>query len=96
MVERTIQKRSATSYATRILEGRIRDSAKDLLAKHEDEFPQEAYTAAMEQDQVPELDEVTADLVDPKRRNKFHCVRVADLSDYNGSQTPIFFSIALW
>jgi hypothetical protein len=47
-------------------EGRIRDSAKDLLAKLEDELPPEIYTAALESGQELELDGVIADLIAPK------------------------------
>ncbi len=56
----------AASHQTRWLEGRIRDSAKDLLAKLEDELPHETYTAALERGQELELDEIIADLVPPK------------------------------
>jgi tetratricopeptide (TPR) repeat protein len=54
------------SHSTRMLEGRIRDSTKDLLAKIADELPSEAYTAAMERGQELELDGIIADLVVPK------------------------------
>ncbi len=56
------------SHQARWLEGRISDSAVDLLAKLEDELPQETYTAALERGQALELDGVIADLVGPKRR----------------------------
>jgi tetratricopeptide (TPR) repeat protein len=56
------------SNESRLLEGRIRDSAKNLLAEIEHELPQETYTAALERGQELELDEVVADLVGPKRR----------------------------
>ncbi len=54
------------SHQIRLGEGRIRDSAKGLLAKLEDELPPEAYTAALERGQVLEMDEVIIELVDPK------------------------------
>jgi tetratricopeptide (TPR) repeat protein len=55
------------SHESRLLEGRIEDSATDLLAKIEDELPQEIYTSALERGQGLELDEVVADLIDPNR-----------------------------
>jgi predicted ATPase/DNA-binding CsgD family transcriptional regulator len=51
------------SYQARLLEGRIRDSAKDLLAKLADELPQETYTAALERGQELEVDGVVAELL---------------------------------
>ncbi|MEA3439743.1 MAG: hypothetical protein U9R58_05620, partial [Chloroflexota bacterium] len=54
------------SRTTRMLEGSIRDSARDLLAELEHELPPETYTAALERGQELELDEVIADLVGPK------------------------------
>jgi predicted ATPase/DNA-binding SARP family transcriptional activator len=51
------------SNQTRWLEGRIRDSAKDLLNKLEDELPPEAYTAALERGEQLELDDVVAALL---------------------------------
>ena len=51
-----------------MLEGRIRDSAKVLLAELEDELPQETYTAALKRGQQLELDGVIADLVDTFNR----------------------------
>ena len=53
------------SHQTRMHEGRIRDSAKGLLAKLEDELSKETYTAALERGQELELDGVIADLVNP-------------------------------
>lgn len=52
-----------TSHQTRMLEGRIRDSAKDLLAKLEDELPPESFMAALERGQELTLDEVVEDLL---------------------------------
>jgi predicted ATPase/DNA-binding CsgD family transcriptional regulator len=52
-----------TSNQTRWLEGRIRDSAKELLADLEKELAPEAYTAALERGGNLELDEVVADLI---------------------------------
>lgn len=52
------------SYQSRLLEGRIRDSAKDLLAKLEGELSKETYTAALERGNELELDEVIIELVD--------------------------------
>jgi tetratricopeptide (TPR) repeat protein len=52
------------SYQTRMFEGRIRDDAKELLTKLEDDLPHETYTAALERGQELELDEVIADLLD--------------------------------
>jgi len=54
------------SHQIRLGEGLIRDSAKSLLAKLEDELPPEAYTAALERGQVLEIDDVIIELVDPK------------------------------
>lgn len=56
------------SHQTRWLEGRISDSAIDLLDKLEAELPQETYTSALERGQELELDEIAGDLVGPKRR----------------------------
>ena len=56
------------SHQARMFEGRIRDSAKGLLAKLEDELSQETFAAALERGQELELDGVIADLVGPKRR----------------------------
>lgn len=55
------------SHESRLLEGRIEDSATDLHAKIEDELPQEIYTSALERGQGLELDEVVAGLIDPNR-----------------------------
>lgn len=52
----------------RLLEGRIRDSAEDLLAKLEASLPQEVFTAAVERGQTLELDGVVADLIGKKRK----------------------------
>ena len=52
-----------TSNQTRWLEGRIRDSAKGLLAKLEAELAPEIYSAALERGQKLELDDVVADLI---------------------------------
>jgi predicted ATPase/DNA-binding CsgD family transcriptional regulator len=54
------------SHQFRLGEGRIRDSAKGLLVKLEDELPPEAYAAAQERGQELEMDEVITELVDPK------------------------------
>jgi predicted ATPase/DNA-binding CsgD family transcriptional regulator len=51
------------SHQTRWLEGRIRDSAEDLLSELEGELPHEVYTAALERGQEMELEEVVTDLV---------------------------------
>jgi predicted ATPase len=56
------------SHLTRMHEGRIRDSARDLLAGLEAELPPEIYAAALERGQALDLDEVVADLVDPNNR----------------------------
>ncbi len=56
------------SHQNRWLEGRISDSANELLAIIEAELPQEKYLAALERGQELDLDEVVADLVGPKRR----------------------------
>jgi hypothetical protein len=55
-----------TSHSSRMLEGPIRDSARDLLAELEDELPKKTYTAALERGQELELDGVITDLVGPK------------------------------
>ena len=44
-------------------EGRIRDSAKVLLAKLEEQLPQDAYTAALKFGRELKLDEVIDELV---------------------------------
>jgi len=54
------------SHQKRMHEGRIRDSAKALLAELENELPQENYAAALERGQEMELDEVMAELVGSK------------------------------
>ncbi len=54
------------SHQIRLGEGRIRDSAKSLLSKIEDELPPEAYTTALESGQELDLDEVINELVSPK------------------------------
>ncbi|MBE9473457.1 MAG: hypothetical protein IMY85_01100, partial [Chloroflexi bacterium] len=54
------------SYESRLLEGRIRDSAKDLLAEIEDELPYEIFTKAVERGQGLELEGIYLDLVEPK------------------------------
>ena len=55
------------SYQSRLLEGRIRDSAIDLLAELEGELSKETYTAALERGNELELDEVIVELVDTGR-----------------------------
>ena len=52
-----------TSSQTRWLEGRIRDSAKGLLAKLRKELSLEAYTAAIDRGRELEFDEIVADLI---------------------------------
>ena len=54
------------SYQARLLEGRIRDSAKDLLTKLEDELSKETYTAALERGQELEVGGVVAELLGSK------------------------------
>lgn len=51
------------SHSTRMLEGRIRDSAKSLLAKLADELPKENYKMALDRGRHMELDGIVADLV---------------------------------
>jgi tetratricopeptide (TPR) repeat protein len=53
------------SHQTRWLEGRIMDSARGLLAKLEDELPQEIYTAALKHGQELKLEGVVAALLQP-------------------------------
>jgi tetratricopeptide (TPR) repeat protein len=55
-----------TSNQTRWLEGRIRDSAKSLLAEIEAKLSPEAFVAALELGQELDLDEVVAELIDTK------------------------------
>jgi len=50
------------SQQYRMMEGRIRGSAKDLLAELESELSPEAYTAALERGQELDLDEVIENL----------------------------------
>jgi hypothetical protein len=47
-------------------EGRIRDSAKELLAKLEAELPPETYAAALARGQELDLDGVVDDLLSSK------------------------------
>ena len=54
------------SHQIRLGEGHIRDSAKGLLVKLEDELPPEAYTAALERGHELEMDEVINELVGSK------------------------------
>ena len=51
-----------------MLEGRIRDSARGLLAELERELPQETYAVALERGQALDLDEVIVDFLGPKSR----------------------------
>jgi tetratricopeptide (TPR) repeat protein len=51
------------SHQIKLGEGRIRDSARGLLSRIEDELLPEAYTIAVERGQELELDEVISDLV---------------------------------
>ena len=55
-----------TSNQTRWLEGRIRDSARNLLAELELKLSPESYTAALERGQGLDLEETVADLIAPK------------------------------
>jgi predicted ATPase len=55
-----------TSVLYRMLEGRMRDSAKDLLAKIEGELSQEAFAEAVHRGQSLEIDAVVADLMAKK------------------------------
>ena len=52
-----------TSNQTRWLEGRIRDSAKSLLAELETELPPETYMAALERGRRLDLENVVNDLI---------------------------------
>ena len=54
------------SHQIRLGEGRIRDSAKGLLVKLEDELPPEAYSAALKRGQELEMDDVANELVSSK------------------------------
>jgi predicted ATPase/DNA-binding CsgD family transcriptional regulator len=51
------------SQAIRMLEGRIRDSAVDLLGEVEEDLPPETYSAAIQRGQALELGTVVTDLV---------------------------------
>ena len=53
------------SHQIRLGEGRIRDSAKGLLAKLEDELPPRSYTAALVRGQEFEMDDLIIELVGP-------------------------------
>ena len=53
-----------TSELYRMLEGRMQDSAKDLLAKLEGELSQEAFTEAIHRGQLFVMDAVVADLIE--------------------------------
>jgi predicted ATPase/DNA-binding CsgD family transcriptional regulator len=55
------------SHQTRWLEGRIRDSAKDLLSELENELRQEIYIAALERGRELQVDEIVMQLVESKR-----------------------------
>ena len=48
-----------------MLEGRIRDSAKELISRLEEEIPQEVFAAALERGQNMELEEIITDFVGP-------------------------------
>ena len=52
------------SLQFRWLEGRIRDSAKGLLATLENKMSMKAYEAALKRGQEMELDEVVANLIE--------------------------------
>ncbi len=52
------------SYEYRMLEGRIRDSAEELLAEIEEELPREVFTNAVERGQGLELEQIYLDLVE--------------------------------
>jgi predicted ATPase/DNA-binding CsgD family transcriptional regulator/tetratricopeptide (TPR) repeat protein len=52
------------SQESRMFEGRIRDSAQDLLAKLEDQLPQDAFSTALERGQELELEEIVAGLLE--------------------------------
>ena len=52
-----------SSQSTRMLEGRIRDSAEALLATLESELPRETFEAALERGRELDLDAVIADLL---------------------------------
>ena len=54
------------SHQIRLGEGRIKDSAKDLLIQIEDSLPPEVYSAALESGQEMDMDEVIIELVGPK------------------------------
>jgi predicted ATPase/DNA-binding CsgD family transcriptional regulator len=54
------------SHSHRMLEGRIRDSAKDLLADLEAEISPQEYSAALERSQHLALDQIVIDLVASK------------------------------
>jgi len=55
-----------TSNQIRWLEGRIRDSAKNLLAKLEEELSPEVYTTAIERGQELDLDKIVTDFIGGK------------------------------
>ena len=55
------------SHQIRMHEGRIRDSARQLLADIEDKLPTATFTAAVERGEQFELDEVVEDLIGSKR-----------------------------
>jgi len=57
------------STQTRMLEGRIRDSAQDLLAELEGEIHPEDYTAAIQRGQALEIDQIYNDLVSTYQPN---------------------------
>jgi hypothetical protein len=54
--------RHPASQQHRMIEGRIRDSAKGLLAELENDLSPEAYTAALERGREMDLDEVIENL----------------------------------
>ncbi|MGD2159016.1 MAG: LuxR C-terminal-related transcriptional regulator [Anaerolineales bacterium] len=53
------------SHQIRLGEGRIRDSAKGMLVKLEDELHSDAYAAALERGRELEMDEVIIELIGP-------------------------------
>ena len=55
------------SQESRMFEGRIRDSARDLLAELEDKLPQDTYNTALKRGQEFEMEEIVSDLLGPYR-----------------------------
>ena len=55
------------SDQSRLLEGRIRDSADNLLSGIRDELPPDIFEAAVKRSKSPEIDQVISSLLESRR-----------------------------